>query len=189
MPRRALSTIGRPASAVSATPGWLSRTLEFMALNNPHANKPTVHTLAAVGAKRSQSVPGGPSGRQDALLRIKSLVRSNSLPKNLRTMGGLYGVGVFARGPVMDTRRSYYLASRQDDFDVPASGWVDSADISYVTPANDNLRAKDSLSARCGSLPRRLIALHSLRWLDYNYEQRRSICLPTSVPRTDREAR
>ena len=64
----------------------------------------------------------------------------------------------------MDTRRSYYLASRRDDFDVPASGWVDFADIPYVTQANDNVRTKDRLSARCGSLLRRLIALHSLRW-------------------------
>ena len=37
----------------------------------------------------------------------------------------------------MDTRRSYYLAPRQDDFDIPAQddeGWVDFADIPYVTP-------------------------------------------------------
>ena len=66
----------------------------------------------------------------------------------------------------MDTRRSFYLASRHDDFVEPVSdaNWVDSTDVPYVTPANDNLRIKDSLSARCGSLLRRLLALHSLGW-------------------------
>lgn len=63
----------------------------------------------------------------------------------------------------MDTRRSYYLASRQNDFDLPApdEDWVDFADIPYVMPANENLRVKDRLSARCGALLRRLISLHS----------------------------
>ena len=66
----------------------------------------------------------------------------------------------------MDTRRSFYLALRQDDFVEPVSdaNWVDSTDVPYVTPANDNLRVKDRLSARRGSLPRRLLALHSLGW-------------------------
>jgi hypothetical protein len=42
----------------------------------------------------------------------------------------------------MDTRRSFYLAPRQDDFVEPVSdtNWVDSTDVPYVTPANDNLR-------------------------------------------------
>jgi hypothetical protein len=46
------------------------------------------------------------------------------------------------RGPVMDKRRSFYLASRQDDFGEPPvdKGWV--ADIPYVMPANDNVRTK-----------------------------------------------
>ena len=37
----------------------------------------------------------------------------------------------------MDTRRSYYLASRQDDFDFPSrdGDWV--ADIPYIMPANE----------------------------------------------------
>ena len=63
----------------------------------------------------------------------------------------------------MDTRRSYYLASKQDDFDLPApdEGEVDFTDVPYVMPANDNVRIKDRLSARCGALLRRLIALHS----------------------------
>ena len=44
----------------------------------------------------------------------------------------------------MDTRRSYYLASRQDDFDSPApdEDWVDFSDIPYVVSANDNTRIK-----------------------------------------------
>ena len=66
----------------------------------------------------------------------------------------------------MDTRRSFYFAPRQDDFVEPVSdaNWVDSTDVPYVTPANDNLRVKDGLSARCGGLLRRLLALHSLGW-------------------------
>jgi hypothetical protein len=62
----------------------------------------------------------------------------------------------------MDTRRSFYLTARQDDFDIPAQddkGWVDFADIPYVSPANDNIPIKDRLSIRVGA--RRL----SLNWL------------------------
>jgi hypothetical protein len=64
----------------------------------------------------------------------------------------------------MDRRRSFYLASRQDDFDVPTpdDAGVDLTDIPYVTPANDNARTKGRLSDRCGVLLRRLIALHGL---------------------------
>ena len=58
----------------------------------------------------------------------------------------------------MDARRSFYLASRQDDFAESA------ADIPYVMPANDNVRTKDRLSARCRTLLRRLIALYGLNW-------------------------
>ena len=45
----------------------------------------------------------------------------------------------------MDTRRSYYPASRQNDFDSPTpdENWVDFSDIPYVVPANDNTRIKD----------------------------------------------
>jgi hypothetical protein len=66
----------------------------------------------------------------------------------------------------MDTRRSFYIAPRQDDFVEPVSNanWVDSTDIPYVTPANDNLRVRDRLSARCATLLHRLIALHSHYW-------------------------
>jgi hypothetical protein len=65
----------------------------------------------------------------------------------------------------MDTRRSFYLASREDDFAEPAAdaSRLDFNDIPFIMPANDNLRNKDSLSARCGSLIRRLLALHGLR--------------------------
>jgi hypothetical protein len=68
----------------------------------------------------------------------------------------------FVRGPVMDTRRSFYLAARQDDFDVstPDDAQVDFSEIHFITPANDNARTKDRLSTRCGALLRRLIGLH-----------------------------
>ena len=64
----------------------------------------------------------------------------------------------------MDTRRSYYLASKQDDFTEPASDedLIDFTDVPYVIPANDNTRTKDRLS-RCGALLRRLIGLHRLK--------------------------
>ena len=66
----------------------------------------------------------------------------------------------------MDTRRSFYIEFRHDDFAEPQvdAARLDFNDIPYITPANDNLRAKDRLSARCGSLLRRLIVLHRLRW-------------------------
>ena len=53
----------------------------------------------------------------------------------------------------MDTRRSFYLASRKDDFAEPAAdlSTIDSTDIPYVVPANDNAWTKDRLSARCGA--------------------------------------
>ena len=66
----------------------------------------------------------------------------------------------------MDTRRSFYLASGQDDFAEPApdASRVNYNDIPYITAANDNFRVKDRLSARCGALLRRLIGLHSGSW-------------------------
>jgi hypothetical protein len=66
----------------------------------------------------------------------------------------------------MDTRRSFYLASREDDFAEPAAdaSRLDFNDIPFIMPANDNLRTKDSLSAHCGALLRRLIALHGFSW-------------------------
>jgi hypothetical protein len=63
----------------------------------------------------------------------------------------------------MDTRRSFYLASREDDSAEPAAdaSRLDFNDIPFITPANDNLRTKDRWSARRGLLLRRLFALHS----------------------------
>jgi hypothetical protein len=69
----------------------------------------------------------------------------------------------------MDTRQSFYLASRQDDFAELAAdaSQLDTGDILFVVPANDNLlRTKEKLLAQCGSWLRRLIALHGLRWSD-----------------------
>jgi hypothetical protein len=63
---------------------------------------------------------------------------------------------VFFEGSAMDTRRSYYLRSKNDDFAEPAAD-ANQLDFNDV-PANDNLRTKERLSARCGSLLRRLIA-------------------------------
>jgi hypothetical protein len=64
----------------------------------------------------------------------------------------------------MDTRRSFYLASKQDDFAEPPAdaSRLDLDDILFIIPANDNSPTRDSLSACCGSLLRRLIALHRL---------------------------
>ena len=61
----------------------------------------------------------------------------------------------------MDAPRSIYLSPRSDDVDEPAppSG-LDSGNIPYITAANDNLRLKDRLRARCEALLRRLLALH-----------------------------
>ena len=65
----------------------------------------------------------------------------------------------------MDTRRSYYLQSNQDDFSEldAETRQFDTSDVPYVSPANDNAPTKMRLAARCGALLRRLIALHRLR--------------------------
>ncbi len=72
-------------------------------------------------------------------------------------------------GPVMNVRRSFYLASKQGDFAEPApeASRVDCSGIFYITAANDNLRVKDRLSGRCADLLRRLIGLHAGSWLNY----------------------
>jgi hypothetical protein len=64
----------------------------------------------------------------------------------------------------MDTRRSYYLASRQDDLSEldAETRQFDTSDVPYVTPANDNNPTKVRLAPRCGALLRRLIALRRL---------------------------
>jgi hypothetical protein len=48
----------------------------------------------------------------------------------------------------MDKHRSFYLASREDDFAEPAAdaSRLDFDDIPFVMPANDNLRTKGGLS-------------------------------------------
>jgi hypothetical protein len=64
----------------------------------------------------------------------------------------------------MDTRRSYYLQSKDDDFSKldAETRQFDTSDVPYVTPANDNAPTKVRLAARCGTLLRRLIALQRL---------------------------
>jgi tRNA A37 threonylcarbamoyladenosine dehydratase len=64
----------------------------------------------------------------------------------------------------MDTRRSYYLQSNQDDFSEldAETRQFDSSDVPYVTPANDNAPTKVRLAAHCRAFLRRLIALHRL---------------------------
>jgi hypothetical protein len=74
---------------------------------------------------------------------------------------------VLCGGPsVVNACRSFYLASRRDDFteSAPGASRLNHNDIPYIRAANDNLRAKDRLSARCGDLLRRLIGLHSGSW-------------------------
>jgi hypothetical protein len=62
----------------------------------------------------------------------------------------------------VDTRRSYYLACRQDDFaEAPAETLtLESYEILYAAPANDSSLSKARLSARCWNLFRRLVAMH-----------------------------
>jgi hypothetical protein len=61
----------------------------------------------------------------------------------------------------VDTRRSYYLTHRQDDFaEAPADARpLESYEILYAAPANDNSPTKAGLSARCWNLFRRLVAV------------------------------
>jgi hypothetical protein len=67
----------------------------------------------------------------------------------------------------MDTRHSYYLHRRQDDFAELAAdaSRLDFNDTPFIVPANDNLRTKEGLSASCGSLLRRLITPQG-HWLE-----------------------
>ena len=60
----------------------------------------------------------------------------------------------------MDTCRSYYLSYKQDDFAELDAGTrqLDTTDIHYVIPANDNSLTKVRLSVRCWALLRRLTA-------------------------------
>jgi hypothetical protein len=67
---------------------------------------------------------------------------------------------------VTDTRRSYCLAPRHDDFaEVPADARrLESNEILHAAPANDNSQTKVRLSLRCRALLRRLFAMHSTVW-------------------------
>lgn len=62
----------------------------------------------------------------------------------------------------MDICRSFYLASPPNDFTELAidANRLDFNNIAFVPPVNDNLLTKQRLSARCGCLLRRVIALH-----------------------------
>jgi hypothetical protein len=62
----------------------------------------------------------------------------------------------------VDTRRSYYLAHRQDDFAEPPAGIhkPQPCEILCVTPANDNSPWKPRLSARLWLVFRHLVAMH-----------------------------
>jgi hypothetical protein len=71
----------------------------------------------------------------------------------------------------METRRSFYLASQHDDFaelpiDTDRLNAINASNLPYNMPANDNVRTKERLSARCGNLLSRLMALHGLRSSD-----------------------
>ena len=54
--------------------------------------------------------------------------------------GMIVRVGVLCEGSCMDTRRSYYLQYKQDDFAEPAAdaSRLDFNDIPFVVPANDS---------------------------------------------------
>jgi hypothetical protein len=60
----------------------------------------------------------------------------------------------------MDTRRSYYLAHREDEFGkAPAdAGKLYAHEILYAAPANDNSLSKTSLSVRCRTFLQRLLS-------------------------------
>ena len=67
-----------------------------------------------------------------------------------------------SEGLAMDARQSFYLAAGRDDLaELPPGANRIVCDIPYVAAANDNVRVKDRLSARCRALLRRLIGLHS----------------------------
>jgi hypothetical protein len=86
----------------------------------------------------------------------------------------------------MDTRRSFYLASRQDDFAEAAAdaSRLDFSDIPYVVPANDNLRSEERLSSRCGNMRR-----NQLRQKREGYEVKMSIKKRTASRSAKKSAR
>jgi hypothetical protein len=62
----------------------------------------------------------------------------------------------------MDVRRSFYVTVKQDEFTEPApnASRLDCDGIPYITAANDNVRVRDRLRARCEGFFHRLIELH-----------------------------
>jgi hypothetical protein len=65
----------------------------------------------------------------------------------------------------MDARRSFYLASRQDDFAESAADLspIDCADIPYVMPANDNADQRPFVGSLRDFAPSSS-NLHGLNW-------------------------
>ena len=63
----------------------------------------------------------------------------------------------------MDARQSFCLRPKQDDFELTEIGRPDPVDITYVTSANDNVRARTALSARCRAFWLHLIARANLK--------------------------
>jgi len=61
----------------------------------------------------------------------------------------------------MDTRRSYYLARREDEsVKAPTDARkLYGYEILYAAPANDNSPTKTSLSVRCRTFLRRLLSM------------------------------
>ena len=98
--------------------------------------------------------------KRSADRRVWALSGTKGLAKVLRLIEECNGVG--RRSPAVDTRRSYYLAHRQDDFaEAPADVCrLDCYEILYATPANDNSLISARLSVRCWNLFRRLVAIH-----------------------------
>jgi hypothetical protein len=62
------------------------------------------------------------------------------------------------RSVQMDARRSFCLRPKQDDFELTQIGQPDPVEIAASRVANDNVRARAALSARCGSFLLQLIA-------------------------------
>jgi hypothetical protein len=73
--------------------------------------------------------------------------------------------------PFLSQEKGVLRWTRADPFILPPKKTIlpnrhDLDDIPFIIPANDNVQTKDGLSARRGSLLRRLLALHYLRWPD-----------------------
>ena len=104
-----------------------------------------------------------PAAARISTLSIKktALSGAEALAKIWALIGECNGVG--KRSAAVDTRRSYYLAYRQDDFaETPADARrLDSCEILYAIAANDNSLTKARLSTRCWNLFR-LVAVHGL---------------------------